>query len=225
VHRYALDHGAGVPVFRGCLQAAELKSAGGEDYSFIQISDSPIGVFQTRRTRTKGFGRRHSDEARREKSTRAGGAGFLIHTGDPFTHLSKPENALRWQDAASRNATEVHYVPANRRVGDNWQTYMDAMEKQPRAAGWYGFDHKAYTYWSGEVPRSQAAAGATWRGPMEWIEKYCKQIRQPPSWFRVYPSGLCYPDRGWGNIGQRRALAYLKKFGRFYCVDWTHPLR
>ncbi|HYW48577.1 MAG TPA: metallophosphoesterase [Bryobacteraceae bacterium] len=129
----------GVPVSR--LVAAN-KKVHGEDFTFVQISDSHIGFNRPANPDVAGTLQAAVDKIKALKRAPE----FVIHTGD-LTHLAKAsEFDTLEQLLKGLRAKQVFYVPGEHDVtGDDGKQYLARFGKGTTGAGWQSFDHKGFT--------------------------------------------------------------------------------
>ncbi len=184
------------------------------ELSFVQISDSPIGISKEANKDVVGTLQIAIDRI----NGLAPPPAFLLHTGD-LSHLSKAaEFDTLDQVLKSCRAKDVHYVPGEHDVlNDNGKQYLERYGKQARGDGWYGFDYKGL-HFVGLVnvlnPKA-GGLGALDHEQLEWLEDDVKRLGSdiPMVVFAHIPLWAVYPDWGWGTDDSAQALSYLKRFG------------
>ena len=184
------------------------------ELSFVQISDSHMGLINRRIRMLRQLCRQRSTRSMRCSTPPE----FLLHTGD-ISHLSKPEefDAVE-QILKSASAKDVFYVPGEHDVlNDDGKQYRERFAKTAQQGGWYSFDKKG-VHFVGLVNVMNLKAGGLGtlgHDQLEWLENDVKHLKSstPIVVFAHIPLWTVYQDWGWGTEDSAQALAYLKKFG------------
>ena len=199
----------GVPTSK--LLGADTKTSG-NDFSFVQISDSHIGFNKPANADVTGTMKAAIDKINALTKQPE----FLIHTGD-LTHQSKPaEFDGMDQVLKSARAKEVFYVPGEHDTSvDDGKAYLERYGKNAKGKGWYSFDHKG-VHFVGLVNVMQLEGmGKLGADQIQWLEDDLKgrSASTPVVLFAHIPLWTVYPDWGWGTQDSAEALSYLKRFG------------
>jgi 3',5'-cyclic-AMP phosphodiesterase len=199
----------GVPVSR--LIAAD-KKIHGEDFTFVQISDSHIGFNKPANPDVLGTLRAAIEKINALESP----PDFLIHTGD-LTHLAK---ASEFDDLnqvlKSSRQTQVFYVPGEHDVtGDDGRQYLQRFGKGTSGQGWHSFDHRGVHFVGLNNVVQLEGLGRIGPEQLDWLSKDLIAVPSstPLVIFAHIPLWSIYPDWGWGTADSEQALALLKRFG------------
>lgn len=198
----------GVPTSR--LLGAPAK--GGEDFSFVQISDSHIGfdkaanpdvtgTFQAAVEKINGLGRQPE---------------LILHTGD-LTHLAKAQE-FDTLDQLLRGLRQkqVFFVPGEHDlIGDDGRQYLERFGKGSMGRGWQSFDHKGVHFIGLNNSAQLEGLGAIGDEQLAWLKKDVSGLRAstPVVVFAHIPLWAVYPDWGWATKDSVQALDLLKRFG------------
>jgi len=194
----------------------DIAAAGGEDFSFVQVSDSHIGfnkgvytdvvgTFQTAVARINALPTRPS---------------LVLHTGD-LTHLSKPkEFDTVAQVMGSIKTQKSFYVPGEHDYFvDNGHRFLERFGEGTKGLGWQSFDFKG-VHFVGLVNVANIANGQTPLGvlgseQLDWLKKDVAGLRDstPVVVFAHVPLWTVYEQWGWGTEDASQALGYLRRFG------------
>jgi 3',5'-cyclic AMP phosphodiesterase CpdA len=196
--------------------AADAATAGGEDFSFVQVSDSHIGfnkgvysdvvgTFQSAVSRINALPTRPS---------------LVLHTGD-LTHLSKPaEFDTVAQVMKSIKTQRSFFVPGEHDYFvDNGNRYMERFGKGTVGTGYQSFDYKGVHFIGlvnvANISNGQTALGVLGNEQLEWMEKDVADLSSstPIVVFAHVPLWTVYEKWGWGTQDAAQALGYLKRFG------------
>jgi 3',5'-cyclic AMP phosphodiesterase CpdA len=188
--------------------------AAGEDFTFVQLSDSHIGfnkpanpdvvgTFELAIARVGALQRRPD---------------LLIHTGD-LTHLSKPQEFDTVAEILKTARTgAVYTVPGEHDVfSDDGKQYLERHGKGTRGLGWRSFDHRG-THFIGLVNVANVkpgGLGTLGRDQLEWLKQDVRGLGDstPIVLYAHVPLWSIYPKWGWGTEDSGDALALLKRFG------------
>ena len=187
-------------------------SAGKDDFTFVQISDSHIGFNKPANADVLG--------TLESAITKINGLPvrpeFLIHTGD-LTHLAKAEefDAMD-QVLQGARVKEKFFVPGEHDTSvDDGKEYRARYGKQTRGNGWYSFDHRG-VHFVGLVNVMQLEGmGKLGAAQLEWLEDDLRDrgSSTPVVLFAHIPLWTVYPEWGWGTEDSAQAMAMLKRFG------------
>jgi len=195
---------------------ADVAAAGGEDFTFVQVSDSHVGfnkgvytdvvgTFQTAVSRINALPTPPS---------------LVLHTGD-LTHLSKPaEFDTVAQVMKSINTQQSFFVPGEHDYFvDNGKRYLDHFGKGTQGAGWQSFDFKGVHFVGlvnvANISNGQTALGVLGDEQLTWLEKDVEGLKDstPIVVFAHVPLWTVYEKWGWGTQDSAQALGHLKRFG------------
>ena len=199
----------GVPVSR--LIAANKKTRG-EDFTFVQISDSHIGFNKPANPDVVGT----LKTAVENINTLERAPDFLIHTGD-LTHLAR---ASEFDDLGqvlkgSRQG-QVFYVPGEHDVtGDDGKQYLERFGKGSSGNGWYSFNHKGVHFVGLNNAVQLEGLGKIGQEQLDWLRKDLTSISSstPVVVFAHIPLWSVYPEWGWATSDSEQALTLLRRFG------------
>jgi 3',5'-cyclic-AMP phosphodiesterase len=195
---------------------ADVKPAGGEDFTFVQVSDSHIGfnkgvytdvvgTFQTAVSRINALPTRPS---------------LVLHTGD-LTHLSKPkEFDTVAQVMGSIKTQQAFYVPGEHDYFvDNGNRFLERFGKGTKGLGWQSFDFKGVHFVGlvnvANIANGQTPLGVLGNEQLAWLEKDVAGLQDstPVVVFAHVPLWTVYEQWGWGTDDAAQALGYLRRFG------------
>ena len=204
----------GIPVSRAFANSGEKSATKGEDFTFVQISDSHIGFDKPANPNVTATLQAAIDKINALPQT----PDFMIHTGD-LSHLSKPSE-FDTLDQALRGASakQIHFVPGEHdMLTDNGEQYLQRFGKGSKGTGWYSFDHKG-VHFAGLVNVANLKAGglgSLGHEQLEWLEDDLggRSASTPIVLFAHIPLWTIYPDWGWGTDDSEQALSYVKRFG------------
>jgi Icc protein len=199
----------GVPVSR--LLAAT-KKVSGEDFTFVQISDSHIGFNKPANPDVASTFQATVDKINALNHV----PDFLIHTGD-LTHLAKAQefDTLN-QLVKGSHETQVFYVPGEHDVtGDDGKQYMERFGKGTSGRGWQSFDHKGVHFVGLNNVLQLEGLGKIGQEQLDWMKKDLQKVSAstPVVVFAHIPLWSVYPEWGWGTSDSEQAMAMLKRFG------------
>ena len=191
-------------------------TAAGDDFTFVQVSDSHIGfnkgvyanvvgTFQSAVSRINALPTRPS---------------LVLHTGD-LTHLSKPaEFDTVAQVMKSINTQRSFFVPGEHDYFvDNGNRYLERFGKGTVGTGYQSFDYKGVHFIGlvnvANISNGQTALGVLGNEQLEWMEKDVASLGSstPIVVFAHVPLWTIYEKWGWGTQDAAQALEYLKRFG------------
>jgi 3',5'-cyclic AMP phosphodiesterase CpdA len=191
-------------------------TAAGDDFTFVQVSDSHIGfnkgsytdvvgTFQSAVSRINALPTRPS---------------LVLHTGD-LTHLSKPkEFDTVAQVMKSINTQQSFFVPGEHDYFvDNGNRYLERFGKGTIGTGYQSFDYKGVHFIGlvnvANISNGQTALGVLGNEQLEWMEKDVASLGSstPIVVFAHVPLWTIYEKWGWGTQDAAQALGYLKRFG------------
>jgi Icc protein len=190
--------------------------AAGEDFTFVQVSDSHIGfnkgvysdvvgTFQSAVSRINALPTPPS---------------LVLHTGD-LTHLSKPaEFDTVAQVMQSIKTKRSFFVPGEHDYFvDNGNRYLERFGKGTKGTGYQSFDYKGVHFIGlvnvANISNGQTALGVLGNEQLEWMEKDVASLGSstPIVVFAHVPLWTVYEQWGWGTQDAAQALGYLKRFG------------
>ncbi|MGZ4973761.1 MAG: metallophosphoesterase family protein, partial [Limisphaerales bacterium] len=188
-------------------------SAAGEDFTFVQISDSHIGFHKPPNTDVTGT----FQEAVNRINAMAHPPDFIIHTGD-LTHLSKPsEFDTVDQVLKGVKTSQIYYVPGEHDVLTDTKDFLERYGKNTKGAGWYSFEHKGVHFVGlvNVVDLKAGGLGFLGEPQLKWLKDDLANQKDstPIVVFAHIPLWTIYPDWGWGTDDSAQALSYLKRFG------------
>ena len=191
-------------------------TAAGDDFTFVQVSDSHIGfnkgvyanvvgTFQSAVSRINALPTRPS---------------LVLHTGD-LTHLSKPaEFDTVAQVMKSINTQRSFFVPGEHDYFvDNGNRYLERFGKGTVGTGYQSFDYKGVHFIGlvnvANISNGQTALGVLGNEQLEWMEKDVASLGSstPIVVFAHVPLWTIYEKWGWGTQDVAQALGYLKRCG------------
>jgi 3',5'-cyclic AMP phosphodiesterase CpdA len=205
----------GIPAAR--VFGRDPQPAGGNDFSFVQISDSHIGFSKEPNQDVVGTLRQVVAKINDLPQRPA----FVLHTGD-LTHLAKPQEFDTVAEVLKSIKTEkVLYVPGEHDFdSDDNKLYLERFGKGTQGTGWHSFDYKG-AHFVGLVnvanPKSGSPAGLGQLGneQLQWLGKDLAGLADstPVVVFAHVPLWTVYEKWGWGTEDSAQALALLKRFG------------
>jgi 3',5'-cyclic-AMP phosphodiesterase len=204
----------GVPVSQVFAKGEKKNAAKGDDFTFVQISDSHIGFDKPANPDVTATLKVAIDKINALPKS----PDFMIHTGD-LSHLSKPSE-FDTLDQALRGAAakQIYFVPGEHdMLSDNGEQYLQRFGKGSKGTGYYSFDHKG-VHFVGLVNVANLKAGglgSLGHEQLEWLEDDLKahSASTPVVLFAHIPLWTIYPDWGWGTDDSEQALSYVKRFG------------
>ena len=204
----------GIPVSRAFAQGDGHNAGKGADFTFVQISDSHIGVSKPANPDVTAT----LQTAINKINAMAHKPDFLIHTGD-LSQLSKPSE-FDTLDQVLKGASpkQTYFVPGEHdMLTDNGEQYLQRYGKGTKGAGWYSFDHKGVHFVGlvNVVNLKAGGLGSLGHEQLEWLEDDLKgrSASTPIVLFAHIPLWTIYPDWGWGTDDSEQALSYVKRFG------------
>lgn len=199
----------GVPVSR--LLAAN-KKVRGEDFTFVQISDSHIGFNKPANPDVTGTLQAAVDKINGLEHA----PDFLIHTGD-LTHLAKAgQFDTLDQVLKGLHQPQVFYTPGEHDVtGDDGKQYMERFGKGTEGKGWQSFNHKGVHFVGLNNVVQLEGLGQIGPEQLAWLKKDLQRVSSstPVVVFAHIPLWSVYPKWGWGTSDSEQALMLLKRFG------------
>jgi 3',5'-cyclic-AMP phosphodiesterase len=199
----------GVPV--SSLLAAN-KKVRGEDFTFVQISDSHIGFNRPANPDVAGTLQAAVDKINALERV----PDFLIHTGD-LTHLAKArEFDTLDQILKGLGQRQVFYVPGEHDVtGDDGKQYMERFGKDASGRGWQSFNHKGVHFVGLNNVVQLEGLGKIGQDQLDWLKQDLQRVSAstPIVVFAHIPLWSVYPQWGWGTADSEQALAMLRRFG------------
>jgi Icc protein len=195
---------------------ADAASVGGDDFTFVQVSDSHIGF--NKGVYTDVVGTFQSAVSRiNALPTRPA---LVLHTGD-LTHLSKPaEFDTVAQVMKSINTQRSFFVPGEHDYFvDNGNRYLERFGKGTTGTGYQSFDYKGVHFIGlvnvANISNGQTALGVLGNDQLAWMEKDVASLGSstPIVVFAHVPLWTIYEQWGWGTQDAAQALGYLKRFG------------
>jgi 3',5'-cyclic AMP phosphodiesterase CpdA len=198
----------GIPV--SSVFGAETKRKG-EDFSFIQISDSHIGFNKPANPDVTATLQKAVDRIKAVHTT----PDFLIHTGD-LSHTSKPAEFDTMDQVLSATKQKIFYVPGEHDTAfDDGKLYMERYGKGSAGNGWYSFDHKGVHFIGLANVAQLDSMGKLGSEQIAWLKKDTEQrgSSTPIVLFAHIPMWAVYPEWGWSTPDSEQALVMLKRFG------------
>jgi hypothetical protein len=204
----------GVPRSRllgGGADAAEHRRAG-QNFSFVQISDSHIGFAKPPNLDTPGT----LTAAVALVGQVRGNASLLIHTGD-VSHLSKPAQFDTAEQIIATAGMDTHYVPGEHdMLVDDGKPFFDRFTKGA-ARGYYAFDQNGVHFVGLNNVQNLKPGGLGNLGAeqLAWLERdlAARKASQPIVVFAHVPLWTVSEQWGWGTEDGAQALSYLRRFG------------
>jgi len=190
--------------------------AAGDDFTFVQVSDSHIGF--NKGVYTDVVGTFQSAVSRINALPVA--PSLVLHTGD-LTHLSKPaEFDTVAQVMKSIKTQQSFFVPGEHDYFvDNGNRYLERFGKGTIGTGYQSFDYKGVHFIGlvnvANISNGQTALGVLGNEQLEWMEKDVASLGSstPIVVFAHVPLWTIYEKWGWGTQDASQALGYLKRFG------------
>jgi Icc protein len=200
----------GIPVSSvfGATTAARKK---GEDFSFIQISDSHIGFTKAANPDVTGTLQKAVNKINAVHTA----PDFLIHTGD-LTHGSKPAEFDTMDQVLLATKRQIFYVPGEHDTSvDDGKLYLERYGKGSAGNGYYSFDHKGVHFVGLVNVVQQEGMGHLGDDQLAWLKKDVDRLGSstPVVLFAHIPLWAVYPDWGWSTSDSEQALSLLKRFG------------
>ena len=201
----------GVPRSRLIGTPAEADTLPARDFSFVQISDSHIGFHGAANLDVTGTLR----EAIGEVKAAAGGAGFMIHTGD-VSHTSKNAEFDSAHEINREARLPVHYVPGEHDIlADNGANFFSRFGTGK--SRWYSFDAEGVHFIGLDNVTDLGPGGLGHIGAeqLAWLKKdlAARPTSQPIVVMAHMPLWQVYPKWGWGTEEAAAVLALLRPFG------------
>src|SRR5579863_7855656 len=169
----------GVPVSR--LLGAQSKKKQGEDFAFVQISDSHIGFDKPANADVNLTFQAAADKI----NALAHQPDFILHTGD-LSHLAKAsEFDTLDQLLKGVRQKQAFFVPGEHDLlGDEGKQYMERYGKGTTGRGWQSFDHKGVHFIGLNNSAQLEGMGALGDQQMAWLKgDVAKLGASTPLWF------------------------------------------
>ena len=199
----------GVPASR--LLGAPPKDAG-EDFAFVQISDSHIGFDKAANPDVTGT----FQAAVNKINALDKQPDFILHTGD-LSHLAKAaEFDTLDQLLRGLRQKQVFFVPGEHDLlGDDGKQYLERFGKGTTGRGWQSFDHKGVHFIGLNNSAQLEGLGAIGPEQLAWLKKDVSGLpaSTPIVVFAHIPLWAVYPEWGWATKDSVQALELLKRFG------------
>ncbi len=194
------------------LAHAATQAGGGEEFEFVQISDSHIGFGAEANRDVTGTLHQALDRIRVLKPAPA----FLLHTGD-LTHGQKPAEFDTLAESL-KGMGQVFYVPGEHDVfADGGKEYLARHGRGTSGNGWHSFDYRGMHFIGLNNVADLKAGGMGTLGSdqLEWLKRDVDSLSAstPIVVFAHIPLWAVYPPWGWGTEDSQQALALLKRFG------------
>jgi Icc protein len=191
-------------------------TAAGDDFTFVQVSDSHIGFNKGVYTDVVGT----FQEAVSRINALPTRPSLVLHTGD-LTHLSKPaEFDTVEQVMKSINTQKSFFVPGEHDYFvDNGNRYLERFGKGTVGTGYQSFDYEGVHFIGlvnvANISNGNTALGVLGNDQLEWMEKDVADLASstPIVVFAHVPLWTIYEQWGWGTQDAAQALGYLKRFG------------
>ena len=186
----------------------------GNDFSFVQISDSHIGFSKPANPDTTGT----LAAAIAKINAMAVAPSFILHTGD-LSHLAQADEFDTLdQMLKSARSEKIFYVPGEHDVlNDNGKQYLDRYGKGTKGDGWYSFDKQGVHFIGlvNVVNMAEGGLGVLGSDQLAWLKDDLKGLSDstPIVVFAHIPLWSVYPQWGWGTRDSAEALSYLRRFG------------
>jgi 3',5'-cyclic AMP phosphodiesterase CpdA len=194
--------------------AAESPIQAGDDFNFVQISDSHIGFNKPANTDVVGT----LKQAIAKINALPIAPDFILHTGD-LSHLSEPAefDALD-QMLRTAKAGHVFYVPGEHDViSDNGREFRARYGRATKGDGWFSFDQRGVHFIGlvNVMNIAEGALGMLGEDQLAWLKEDVSGLSSstPIVVFAHVPLWSIYPQWGWGTQDAERALGLLKRFG------------
>jgi Icc protein len=182
------------------------------DFTFVQISDSHIGINTPANidvARTLQVAVDQINAAVRQPD-------LILHTGD-LTHLAKPAEFDELdQILKNLRQKEVFYVPGEHDItGDDGKLFLERFGKAGAGKAWQSFDHKGVHFIGLNNCIQLEGLGAVGAEQLDWLGRDVASIpaSTPIVVFAHIPLWSVYPKWGWGTRDSAQALSLLKRFG------------
>ncbi|MGA2581880.1 MAG: metallophosphoesterase [Tepidisphaeraceae bacterium] len=194
----------------------EAAIAAGEDFTFVQVSDSHIGFNKGAYSDVVGT----FQSAVSRINALPTPPSLVLHTGD-LTHLSKPaEFDTVAQVMQSIKTQRSFFVPGEHDYFvDNGNRYLERFGKGTFGTGYQSFDYKGVHFIGlvnvANISNGNTALGVLGDEQLEWMEKDVASLGSstPIVVFAHVPLWTIYEQWGWGTQDAAQALGYLKRFG------------
>jgi 3',5'-cyclic-AMP phosphodiesterase len=191
-------------------------AAAGDDFTFVQVSDSHIGF--NKGVYTDVVGTFQSAVSRINALPTP--PSLVLHTGD-LTHLSKPaEFDTVAQVMKSIKTQQSFFVPGEHDYFvDNGTRYLERFGKGTKGTGYQSFDYNGVHFIGlvnvANISNGQTALGVLGDEQLTWMEKDVASLGSstPIVVFAHVPLWTVYEKWGWGTQDAAQALGYLKRFG------------
>jgi hypothetical protein len=202
-------------ILSSCTVAQAAQSgAQAVDFSFVQLSDSPIGFNNAPNTDVTGT---FQQAVARIKALPKPPA-LLLHTGD-VSHLSKADQ-FDTVDQIIKGAGvgETFYVPGEHDTFvDNGQEYLRRFGVGTWGNGWRSFDLRGI-HFVGLVNVWNLRAGGfgvLGQEQLDWLKRDLAPLADstPIVVYAHVPLWAVYPSWGWGTTDAEQALSSLRRFG------------
>jgi len=208
--------GAGVIwSFAGGVPASRLLGAPktrGEDFAFVQISDSHIGFDKAANPDVNGTFQAAVDKINALDQQ----PDFILHTGD-LSHLAKSsEFDTLDQLLRGLRQKEIFFVPGEHDLlGDEGKQYLERFGRGAVGRGWQSFDHKGVHFIGLNNAEQLEGMGAIGGPQMAWLKNDVAGLAAstPIVVFAHIPLWAVYPEWGWATKDSEQALDLLKRFG------------
>jgi 3',5'-cyclic-AMP phosphodiesterase len=208
--------GAGVIwSFAGGVPASRLLGAPktrGEDFAFVQISDSHIGFDKAANPDVNGTFQAAVDKINALDQQ----PDFILHTGD-LSHLAKSsEFDTLDQLLRGLRQKEIFFVPGEHDLlGDEGKQYLERFGRGAIGRGWQSFDHKGVHFIGLNNAAQLEGMGAIGGPQMAWLKNDVAGLAAstPIVVFAHIPLWAVYPEWGWATKDSAQALDLLKRFG------------
>lgn len=195
-------------------QAQLAGGASGNDFHFLQISDTHIGFNKEANPAPLNTLQQAIDKviALPKKPS------LILHTGD-ITHLAKPAEFDAAAQVLKGLPSPVHYVPGEHDMLDEGggKAYLDRYGKGTKGNGWYSFDdHGVHFVALINVFNFQAGHEATLGADqLKWLADDLRavSVSTPVVVFTHIPLWTIYQPWGWGTEDGDQAIAMLRKYG------------
>jgi Icc protein len=208
--------GAGVIwSFAGGVPASRLLGAPktrGEDFAFVQISDSHIGFDKAANPDVNGTFQAAVDKINALDQQ----PDFILHTGD-LSHLAKSsEFDTLDQLLRGLRQKEIFFVPGEHDLlGDEGKQYLERFGRGAVGRGWQSFDHKGVHFIGLNNAAQLEGMGAIGGPQMAWLKNDVAGLAAstPIVVFAHIPLWAVYPEWGWATKDSAQAPDLLKRFG------------
>jgi Icc protein len=189
-------------------------SAPGDDFTFVQISDSHIGFNKDANSNVIGT----MQEAIGRIKALPKKPDLIIHTGD-LTHLAQADEFDTVdQVLKGTGVSDIFYVPGEHDVlSDKGEQYRNRFAKGTNGDGWYSLTHRGVHFVGlvNVMGKAEAGLGSLGQDQLTWLEKDLAGLGDstPIIVFAHVPLWEVYPKWGWGTQDGATALGFLKRFG------------